>query len=43
MLNPQESEGILEIHLTDLSEEFETLARRFLRKSSGRIQRAVLA
>jgi glutamate racemase len=43
MLNPQESEGALEIHLTDLSEEFETLARRFLSKPSGRIQRAVLA
>ena len=43
MLNPQESDGALEIHLTDLSEEFETLARRFLSKPSGRIQRAVLA
>jgi glutamate racemase len=43
MLNGQESDGTLEIHLTDLSEEFETLARRFLSKPSGRIQRAVLA
>lgn len=42
MLNPQQDEGGLEIQLTDLSEEFEKLARRFLRKSSGRIQRAVL-
>ena len=43
MFNPQKGEGTLEIHLTDLSEEFETLARRFLSKPSGRIQRAVLA
>ncbi len=43
MLNSQEGEGRLDIHLTDLSEEFENLARRFLRKPSGRIQRAVLA
>ena len=43
MLNGQESDGTLEIHLTDLSEEFETLALRFLSKPSGRIQRAVLA
>jgi hypothetical protein len=32
----------LEIHLTDLSEEFEALARRFLKRAPGRIQRAVL-
>jgi glutamate racemase len=43
MINEQESEGTLEILLTDLSEEFEALARRFLRKPSGRIQRAVLS
>ena len=35
-------EGSLELHLTDLSEEFENLARRFLKKSPGRIRRAVL-
>jgi glutamate racemase len=35
-------EGKLEIHLTDLSEEFEALARQFLKKSPGRIHRAVL-
>lgn len=35
-------EGSLEIHLTDLSEEFEVLARQFLSKSPGRIHRAVL-
>lgn len=42
LLAPQERDGCLEIHLTDLSEEFETLARRFLRKAPGRIHRAVL-
>jgi glutamate racemase len=36
------NEGKLEIHLTDLSEEFEVLARRFLKKAPGRIHRAVL-
>lgn len=35
-------EGSLELHLTDLSEAFEALAGRFLRKSPGRIRRAVL-
>ncbi len=35
-------EGKLEVHLTDLSEEFETLARRFLKRAPGRIHRAVL-
>jgi glutamate racemase len=37
------NEGALEIHLTDLSEEFEVLARRFLKRAPGRIQRAVLS
>jgi glutamate racemase len=36
-------DGKLELHLTDLSEEFETLARRFLKRAPGRIHRAVLA
>jgi len=36
------NDGKLAIHLTDLSEQFEALARQFLRKSPGRIQRAVL-
>lgn len=36
------AEGRLEVHLTDLSEEFESLARRFLKRAPGRIQRAVL-
>lgn len=34
--------GSLQIHLTDLSEEFESLANRFLTKAPGRIRRAVL-
>lgn len=42
MLAPAGNEGKLEIHLTDLSEEFEVLARRFLKKAPGRIHRAVL-
>ncbi len=42
MLDNNQQEGLLEIYLTDLSEEFECLARRFLKKSPGRIQRAVL-
>ena len=39
---PADNEGKLAIHLTDLSEEFEVLARRFLKKSPGRIHRALL-
>ena len=42
MLNSDEGQGDLELHLTDLSEEFESLARQFLKKSPGRIYRAVL-
>lgn len=42
LLAPTDSEGKLELHLTDLSEEFESLARQFLKKSPGRIYRAVL-
>ena len=38
----EEKDGSLEIHLTDLSEQFEDLARQFLKKSPGRIRRAVL-
>ena len=41
-LEPSDRVGSLEIHLTDLSEEFEMLARQFLTKSPGRIHRAVL-
>lgn len=43
LLSSETTEGTLEVHLTDLSEEFETLARRFLKKAPGRIHRAVLA
>lgn len=42
LLAPQGQEGKLAIHLTDLSDQFEALARQFLKKSPGRIQRAVL-
>jgi glutamate racemase len=42
LLGDESREGSLEIHLTDLSEEFEELARQFLRRSPGRIHRAVL-
>jgi len=42
MLAPQDRDGGLEVHLTDLSEEFEVLARRFLKRAPGRIKRAVL-
>jgi glutamate racemase len=42
MQAPEGNEGSLSIHLTDLSEEFEVLARRFLKKSPGRIHRALL-
>jgi glutamate racemase len=42
LLNPQRPPGTLELHLTDLSEEFESLARQFLNRSPGRIRRAVL-
>ena len=42
LINGNPEEGGLEIHLTDLSDQFEELARRFLRRSPGRIRRAVL-
>ncbi len=42
LINGNPEEGSLEIHLTDLSDQFEELARRFLRRSPGRIRRAVL-
>ena len=42
LLAPGAREGSLELHFTDLSEEFENLTRRFLKKSPGRIRRAVL-
>ena len=42
LLGPAGHSGKLEIHLTDLSDEFETLARRFLTHAPGRIHRATL-
>jgi len=42
MLSSSDHDGKLEVHLTDLSDEFEVLARRFLKKTPGRIHRAVL-
>jgi glutamate racemase len=42
LLSTRDREGNLELHLTDLSEQFEDLARQFLKKSPGRIHRAVL-
>ena len=43
LLAGTEREGKLELHLTDLSEEFEALAKRFLKRAPGRIQRAILS
>ena len=42
LLNESDREGSLEIHLTDLSEEFESLAKRFLKRAPGRVRRAIL-
>lgn len=42
LLNPAPEPGKLQIHLTDLSEQFEKLAKRFLARPTGKIRRAVL-
>jgi hypothetical protein len=42
LLSGKSGEGKLEIHLTDLSEQFEELAGRFLNRPTGRVRRAVL-
>ncbi len=42
LLQLESHHGTLELHLTDLSDEFESLARQFLAKPPGRIRRAVL-
>lgn len=42
LLRSAPGEGDLNIYLTDLSEQFEELAKRFLRKSTGKVRRAVL-
>ncbi len=39
---PREADGNLEIFLTDLSEQFEELAKRFLNRTPGQVRRAVL-
>ncbi len=41
-LSDKEEEGNLEIYLTDLSEQFEELATRFLKRPIGKIRRAVV-
>jgi len=41
LLNEKNGGGTLEIHLTDLSEQFEELAKRFLNRPTGRVRRAV--
>jgi glutamate racemase len=42
LLNPATEPGRLDLYLTDLSEQFEQLAGQFLKKSPGKIHRAVL-
>ncbi len=42
LLAPVGHEATLEIFLSDLSEQFEELARRFLKKCPGRVQRVTL-
>jgi glutamate racemase len=42
LLSDSPEEGRLEIYLTDLSEQFEELATRFLRRPTGKVRRAVL-
>jgi len=42
LLSGKSGEGKLEIYLTDLSEQFEELAKRFLRRPTGKVRRAVL-
>ena len=42
LLSGKTGEGKLEIYLTDLSEQFEELASRFLKRPTGKVRRAVL-
>ena len=42
LLSGKTGEGKLDIYLTDLSEQFEELAKRFLRRPTGKVRRAVL-
>jgi glutamate racemase len=41
LLTEKADQGKLEIYLTDLSEQFEELAKRFLNRPTGRVRRAV--
>lgn len=41
LLSEKPDGGTLEIHLTDLSEQFEELAKRFLNRPTGRVRRAI--
>lgn len=43
LLSGKTGEGKLEIYLTDLSEQFEELAKRFLRRPTGKVRRAVFS
>jgi hypothetical protein len=42
LLSEDTDDGKLQIYLTDLSEQFEELATRFLKKPTGKIRRAVV-
>jgi len=42
LVSEKTEQGSLQIHLTDLSDQFEDLSRRFLARSPGRIQRVSL-
>jgi glutamate racemase len=42
LLSGKTGEGKLEIYLTDLSEQFEELAKRFLHRPTGKVRRAAL-
>ena len=41
LLSGKSGEGKQEIYLTDLSEQFEELAKRFLRRPTGKVRRAI--
>lgn len=43
LLSGKTGEGKLEIYLTDFSEQFEELAKRFLRRPTGKVRRAVFS
>lgn len=43
MLTNSSEQGNLELHLTDISDEFDSLARQFLKHAPGKIHRAILS